>query len=110
MLALHGFEAYGLEISETGAATARKYGENELKNPRLYNFYSDKIPEQINPGTVKVLQGDFFLNEWERGIAGEDLKFDLVYDYTVRANQTFSAGHLTSAHRLTFKVSLRSST
>ncbi|KAH8432480.1 uncharacterized protein LDX57_010117 [Aspergillus melleus] len=61
MLALHGFDVYGLDVSATGVSTAKEYARGELANPQGYNFGS----------------GDFFKSDWEDG-----MKFDLIYDYT----------------------------
>lgn len=80
MLALHGFEVYGLEVSETGASVAREYARSELHNPQDYNFGSHfKENPEVGKGEVTILQGDFFKRDWEGG-----MQFDLIYDYTVR--------------------------
>ncbi|KAB8225036.1 S-adenosyl-L-methionine-dependent methyltransferase [Aspergillus novoparasiticus] len=78
MLALHGFEVYGLEVSETGASVAREYARTELRNPQNYNFGSHfKENPEVGKGEVTILQGDFFKRDWEGG-----MQFDLIYDYT----------------------------
>lgn len=83
MLALHGFDVYGLEVSAKGAQTARDYAANELANPRGFN-YSDKSCSKTAPGTVKIIAGDFFSREWEKSLAEDGVEgFDLIYDYTV---------------------------
>lgn len=90
MLALHGFDACGLEISQTAVAEAEKYASGELKEqPSAWNFGSVKKKnrqEEIR-GVVKFVEGDFFRGGWEgQGCCdngdGEG-KFDLIYDYTV---------------------------
>ncbi|KAA8914770.1 hypothetical protein TRICI_002846 [Trichomonascus ciferrii] len=77
MLALHGFEAYGLDISETGIAEAKKYAAAELKKPQDYNFGEFKDPAQKELGSVSFFTADFF-SDWNSG-----LQFDIIYDYTV---------------------------
>ncbi|PYH45963.1 thiol methyltransferase [Aspergillus saccharolyticus JOP 1030-1] len=76
MLALHGYDVYGLEISSTGVSVARRYAENELANPQAYNWGASRVDCQ--PGQVEFIQGDFFKRDWEK----PGLKFDLIYDYT----------------------------
>ena len=80
MLALHGFDAYGLEISQTAVAEAEKYASSELKEPTEHNFGSGNRSEK--PGMVTFVEGDFFADDWERQCSDGE-KFDLVYDYTV---------------------------
>jgi hypothetical protein len=77
MLALHGFEAYGLDISETGVIEAKKYVSAELEKPQDYNFGEFKHPVRENAGPVSFYTADFF-SDWNNG-----LQFDIVYDYTV---------------------------
>lgn len=80
MLALHGFDVFGLEVSETGASVAREYAQSELHSPQDYNFGSQfKESPGVRKGEVTILQGDFFKRDWE-----SVMQFDLIYDYTVR--------------------------
>ncbi|KAK1507831.1 thiopurine S-methyltransferase family protein [Colletotrichum costaricense] len=86
MLALHGFDVYGLEVSEKGAETARKYAETELPEPTEYNFGTpDSVPSTW-PGDIKIISGDFFKRDWEEHCMASDEDafrgFDLIYDYT----------------------------
>lgn len=83
MLALHGFDAYGLEISETAVKEAEKYASAELAKPSTYHFGSEQRPAHA-PGSVTFFQGDFFTTRWQfEGEIDETTKFDVVYDYTV---------------------------
>ncbi|OTB18168.1 hypothetical protein K445DRAFT_314978 [Daldinia sp. EC12] len=84
MLALHGFDVYGLEISEVAIEIAEAYAEIQLHEPSDYNFSSSRAnPPTECRGSVKFIQGDFFETEWEKEIAIEDFQgFDLIYDYT----------------------------
>ncbi|PKY00968.1 thiopurine S-methyltransferase family protein [Aspergillus campestris IBT 28561] len=84
MLSLHGFDAYGLEVSATAVAEAKAYATKELTAPQAYNFgHGPKIGDwppthSADRGVVEFLQGDFFATDWSHN----DMKFDLVYDYT----------------------------
>ncbi|KHN93991.1 Thiopurine S-methyltransferase [Metarhizium album ARSEF 1941] len=82
MLALHGFDVYGLEVSAKGAEIARDYATRELVEPHEYNFGSKDWPKG-QPGRVRIIAGDFFVRNWEQTLAQDDVKgFDLIYDYT----------------------------
>ena len=77
MLALHGFDAFGLEISATGVSTAEKYAQKELQAPQAYNF-GFAWADNVERGSVSFIQGDFFQADCTEGE-----KFDVIYDYTV---------------------------
>ncbi|KAF7591732.1 hypothetical protein BBP40_001176 [Aspergillus hancockii] len=82
MLALHGFDVYGLEISASGVSVAKEYAATELSNPQEYNFGS-AWTGPVTPGSVSFIQGDFFKSDLEDQVSsGDDVRFDLVYDYT----------------------------
>src|SRR5690242_13472722 len=102
MLALHGFDAWGLEISETAVSTAERYASEQMQSPSPENFARVEVGRSIEPGSVRFIQGDFFKQDWEMKLLGEAVKFDLIYDYTVRA-PFFCASKL----KLTIPVSLR---
>lgn len=84
MLALHGFDAYGLEVSEKGANVAREYVSAQLAQPGATNFRSrDQWPAD-QAGAAKIISGDFFSRDWEQDCAEDgEAGFDLIYDYTV---------------------------
>lgn len=83
MLALHGFDVIGLEVSAKGAQVARDYAAKELKTPQEYNF-GDKAWSATRPGSVRIIAGDFFTRDWEQTLSQDGIEdFDLVYDYTV---------------------------
>ncbi|KAL4924492.1 S-adenosyl-L-methionine-dependent methyltransferase [Aspergillus undulatus] len=88
-LALHGFDAYGLEISSAAVAEAREYAANELTAPQPCNFgkayeNENEPPAASDRGEVQFLEGDFFSADWLEGaeVDGDGDKFDLIYDYT----------------------------
>jgi len=96
MLALHGFDAYGLEISPIGAQTAESYSVSQMKAPMPYNFGSEEYQNsRPQAGHSEIITGDFFASKWlsDRGIEA----FDVVYDYTV-----------SSLHPLFWRFSFRS--
>jgi hypothetical protein len=84
MLALHGFDAYGLEVSQKAVDTANAYAQKELAQPCEYNFSSDREAwPDGRRGNVKFVRGDFFRNDWEDSCISDGLRgFDLIYDYT----------------------------
>ncbi|RDW90568.1 uncharacterized protein DSM5745_02343 [Aspergillus mulundensis] len=104
-LALHGFDAVGLEISGTAVSAAREFAERELQlsssGPRANAKYfgedfdvdrarARQLGLETGTGKVHFCQGDFFDDSWLAELdADEDgdglvggRKFDLVYDYT----------------------------
>lgn len=82
-LALHGFDAYGLEISEKAVKEAEKYASAELTKPSAYHFGSEQHPH-LSPGAVTFFQGDFFTSHWQlKGGIDKTSQFDVIYDYTV---------------------------
>ncbi|OJJ68454.1 hypothetical protein ASPBRDRAFT_198888 [Aspergillus brasiliensis CBS 101740] len=81
MLALHGFDVYGLDISATGVSEARKYAASEMQRPQEYNFSSGAV-RTTDVGSVQFITGDFFSSEWESEALRDGEKFDLIYDYT----------------------------
>ena len=85
MLALHGFDAVGLEISATAVAEARKYAATEMSRPQEYNFGQARS-ETRDAGSATFVVGDFFESGWEKSeeVLNAAFGFDLVYDYTVR--------------------------
>lgn len=83
MLALHGFNAYGLEISETAVKEAEAYAAAEMANPSAYHF-GEGQPRSYSPGSVTILKGDFFTSDWNfKGAIYDKTNFDVAYDYTV---------------------------
>ncbi|KAL2128460.1 hypothetical protein VTI74DRAFT_9173 [Chaetomium olivicolor] len=84
MLAFHGYDVYGLEVSPTAVETARKYAREQAADPLPYNFSNSARPN-AERGQVKFINGDFFARDWEKECCsnGEAFSgFDLIYDYT----------------------------
>ncbi|KAL4790419.1 S-adenosyl-L-methionine-dependent methyltransferase [Aspergillus venezuelensis] len=103
-LALHGFDAYGIEISATAVSEARCYAKEQFKGPSAYNYADVEYGPEAqfalvagsSEGTARFVQGDFFEEDWleethmgmgsgsgiGRCNAENAGKFDLIYDYT----------------------------
>lgn len=83
MLALHGFDVYGLEVSSKGARIARDYASRELQSPQAFNYGREGWSE-TQSGSVEIIAGDFFARDWEALLGEAGTRgFDLIYDYTV---------------------------
>ncbi|KAF3902889.1 hypothetical protein AA313_de0208643 [Arthrobotrys entomopaga] len=81
MLGLHGFDAYGLEVSAKAVETAKEYANTELISPSAHHYGDQKADYRV--GSAKFVLGDFFKKDWEINCGLEDgQKFDLIYDYT----------------------------
>ncbi|KAJ5273479.1 hypothetical protein N7478_008604 [Penicillium angulare] len=82
MLALHGFNAYGLEISDTAVKEAEAYAATQMSHSSAYHFGNEQS-RSSSPGTVTFLEGDFFSSTWDfKGEPNGMRKFDMAYDYT----------------------------
>lgn len=77
LLSAMGYDAYGLDISETGLQGA-KDTEKEKGGKGLY-----ATKEGVKKGKVIWVSGDFFKNDFLKSVEGGKT-FDLIYDYTVR--------------------------
>ena len=75
LLASFGYDAFGLEVSQTAFARC-----NEEQEVNGHNYPVED--EDAGAGAVKFMRGDFFGTDWMTDIKG-DGKFDLIYDYTV---------------------------
>jgi hypothetical protein len=75
LLAGHGYDAYGLEISSTALESARKV-EKEMSGKGVYDI------EGKENGSITWVSGDFFNDEVLKDVEGDNGKFDLIYDYT----------------------------
>lgn len=76
LLKSFGYEAIGLEYSETAVKACRKYEDEHGSEYQT----SD---EMMGEGSARFVVGDFFHDDWLAGIGGSEKKFDLIYDYTV---------------------------
>ncbi|KAL8775036.1 MAG: hypothetical protein Q9209_000515 [Squamulea sp. 1 TL-2023] len=73
LLASHGYDAYGLEVSEKAVERCL-----EEKKNKGYKYMADMHSD--GGGKSTFLKGDFFATQWTDAVP--DGKFDLIYDYT----------------------------
>ena len=85
LLALHGYDSYGLEVSPAAVAAAKDYSSSQFESPSQA-YFSTRNDEEVaaylkNRGEAHFFCADFFEKSW----AGNDVpsRYDLVYDYTV---------------------------
>lgn len=81
LLASCGYDAYGLEYSQTAYEACKK---EEEEHGQDYPVRDSKLGK----GKITFVVGDFFKDEW-LAKAGVEGKFDLIYDYTVLIHHTF---------------------
>lgn len=75
LLASFGYDAYGLEISESAV---KRCEEEKRANGAKYSIKDEKV----GAGETKFIVGDFFADTWLKEVEGAG-KFELIYDYTV---------------------------
>jgi methyl halide transferase len=76
LLKSFGYEAVGLEYSETAVKACHKFEEEHG------NEYQT-CDADLGDGTARFVVGDFFQDDWLAETAGPENQFDLIYDYTV---------------------------
>lgn len=84
LLASFGYDAFGLEVSETAVNKAQEFTKSKMGKGE----YAVK-DETVGTGKVAFLAGDFFKDDWLKK-AHESSEFDLIYDYTVRSTPILS--------------------
>lgn len=86
LFAAHGYDAYGLEISEHAVKAAEKYLADPGEGP-LEGEY--KVKGQTGGmGETKCVLADFFADAWLEQVGGLGQGFDIIYDNTVSALKT----------------------
>ncbi|KAI9778444.1 MAG: hypothetical protein M1839_008090 [Geoglossum umbratile] len=75
LLASFGYDAYGLDISESAVKLCEEFA-------REHGGEYKARDEAVGVGRVRFLAGDFFGTEWEGEVEG-GAKFELLYEYTV---------------------------
>lgn len=83
MLALHGLETYGLEVSQEAVDVANNNIQSQLSEPSPKNF--GPRTQRQKPAQAAVIHGDFFERGWETQFGDSFQGFDVIYDYTVSA-------------------------
>jgi SAM-dependent methyltransferase len=76
LLKSFGYDAFGLEYSETAVKACHKFKEEHGNEYQTYDA-------DLGDGTAQFVVGDFFQDDWLAGTAGPENQFDLIYDYTV---------------------------
>lgn len=84
LFAAHGYDSYGLEVSENAVKAAEQYLQNPGEGP-LEGEYK-VTDEKVGRGAMKSLLGDFFEDGWLEGAGGLGEGFDVIYDNTVSGN------------------------
>lgn len=74
LLASHGYDAIGLDISESAIKECKVLAEKEASK------YLDGV---TNPGKYQFIVGDFFSDDWLKSVGAKETRFDFIYDYTV---------------------------
>lgn len=74
-LASCGYDAYGLEVSPSAIEACKQY-------EREHGAEYPARDEKIGRGQVHFILGDFFKDDWLRGVDGPPT-FDFIFDYTV---------------------------
>ena len=92
LLASFGYDAYGLEVSETAV---QRCWQEQSENGSKYAVRD----QTIGAGKVNFIQGDFFAIEWLAQVGGDGW-IDLIYDYTVQ----YPASTLLLQGRICFRV------
>ncbi|KAK5075239.1 hypothetical protein LTS08_001679 [Lithohypha guttulata] len=87
--ALHGFDAYGLEVAQTAVNAGEEYARSQMGadaeggDSRHFGKRGKKKAQADGVvGQTKFVLGDFFATDWEEGCGGSGKGFDVVYDYT----------------------------
>ena len=74
LLSSFGYDAYGLEVSESAVEKCFQEREKHGRNYAVKDI-------SIGAGKTDFISGDFFENTWLSQVGTR--KFDLIYDYTV---------------------------
>lgn len=99
MLALvFGYDVWAVEISQTAMREADKWMidlrnafQGRSNGPPDFGWWVENLHK--DKGNVKYCLGDFFDDGWRKRAKIEDMKFDLIFDYTVSPPQTYFHRH-----------------
>jgi hypothetical protein len=78
LLAQHGFQTWGLEVSTGAVEAANKNVKARLDSTNGHHHHA------------QVVLGDFFTKSYETEFGQGFQGFDLVYDYTVRGSKNLA--------------------
>ena len=76
LLASFGYDAYGVEVSETAVKKC-------IKEQKSHGHQYPPRDGTAGGGRISFLHGDFFGDGWLKHVEGGGV-FDLIYDYTVK--------------------------
>ncbi|KAJ4350512.1 uncharacterized protein N0V89_009133 [Didymosphaeria variabile] len=80
LFAAHGYDSFGLEVSENAVRVSEDYLREPGEGPLEGEYkISD---EKVGRGAMKCLLGDFFEDGWLEGTGGLGEGFDVIYDNT----------------------------
>ena len=85
-LASLGYDAYGVDVSQHCVRQCKEFAQKHWPA-----YVKDSGVEES--GDFAFVSGDFFKDHWLKEIELQTGSFDLIYDYTVRRQADFSAGH-----------------
>lgn len=91
LLASFGYDALGLEISESAIDRGKEYARDHAKDFPPHDM-------ELGAGTIGFLQGDFFKDDWLNQV-DSGTTFDLIYDYTVLKTSLFQRELPSAAHK-----------
>jgi SAM-dependent methyltransferase len=81
LFAAHGYDAFGLEISEHAAQAAFVYLANVGRGPLEGEYEAANATRGTDRGKMACFLGDFFSEDWLQVERGEG--YDIIYDITV---------------------------
>jgi SAM-dependent methyltransferase len=81
LFAAHGYDAFGLEISEHAARAAFVYLADVGRGPLEGEYGAANATRGIDRGKMACFLGDFFSDDWLQVERGEG--YDIIYDITV---------------------------
>ena len=93
LLAAHGWDAVGLEVSMEALKCAEDI-RGAVESGQVAGY--DTVDPEFGKGQARFVRGDFFTDDWKKELGMEKDAFDLIYDYTVRC----ILGMLWNANRL----------
>jgi SAM-dependent methyltransferase len=83
LFAAHGYNAFGLEISEHAVQAAFAYLADIGQGPLEGEYAVANAARGIDRGKMACFLGDFFTEEWRQ--VDSDNGYDIIYDITVQS-------------------------
>lgn len=95
LLASHGYDAVGLDISESAIKECKKFADEEAPK------YLDNAKDA---GSYQFVTGDFFKDDWLETVGADESRFHFIYDYTVSITCLSSVIHTCNTGRTVFTL------